>query len=152
MPTRVFMAIDQRESRHSVVEFTAHLANKAGTAVRVFHGIEFVGRGCTAPLESRNEAELVVDESVFDLRMRGIGAGGQVRSCFSGDIGKVILSEAARWNADVIVVGGRLGRRRRRLLGQGVRERVLRRSPVPVMVAPVGGIDPSSGLGGKRNP
>ena len=151
MSTRVFMAIDQRESRHSVVEFTAHLADRAGTAVRVFHGIEFVGRGCTAPLESRDEAELVVDESVFDLRMRGIGAAGQVRSCFSGDIGKIILTEAARWHADVIVVGGRLGRRRGRVFRHGVRERVLRRSPVPVMVAPVGAPEAARRRGSDRD-
>ena len=136
MLKRVFVAIDQRESRQSVVEFAARLATETVAAVQVFHGIEFAGRGCSAPLEPRDEAELMVEESVFDLRMSGVGAAGQVRACVRQDVGKVIVAEATRWEADVIVVGGRRGRGRGRLLGHGVRERVMRRSPLPVVVAP----------------
>ena len=136
MHARLFVAIDQCEVRHSVVEFVARFAAGTPYAVQVFHGIEFVGRGCAAPLETRHEAELVVEEAVFNLRMSGVGADGAVRKCFKNDLGHMIVTEAGRWGADMIVVGGRRSRGPGRLFGHGIRERVLRRSPLPVMVAP----------------
>jgi hypothetical protein len=138
MHVRVLVGIDQRETRGSVVEFAGRLASESHGAVRVFHGIEFVGRGCAAPLETRREAEMVVEEAVFDLRMSDLGASGLVRPCFNCDIGRMIVAEAASWRADVIVVGGRRGGRGPgRVFGHGIRERVLRRSPIPVVVAPL---------------
>ena len=148
MHGRVLAAIDQREIRHSVIESASRLARQSIAAVAVFHGIEFVGRGCAAPLETRQEGQLVVEEAVFDLRMAGVGATGSVRPCFNRDVGRMILEEAERWRADLIVVGGRRGRGPGRVLGRGTRERVLRRSPIPVVVAPflpVGAGGPGSG-------
>jgi nucleotide-binding universal stress UspA family protein len=136
MPSKVFVAIDQRDIRHSVIAFASRLAAETSTVVRVFHGIEFVGRGCAAPLESRDEAELVVEEAVFHLRMAGVGAAGLVRPCFHRDVSRMIVDEANRWGADTIVVGGRQGRGPGRVLGHGIRERVLRRSALTVKVAP----------------
>ena len=136
MHSKVFVAIDQREIRHSVIAFASRLAAGTSTVVRVFHGIEFVGPGCAAPLETRDEAERVVEEAVFRLRMAGVGAAGFVRPCFNRDLGRMIVDEANHWGADAIVVGGRQGRGPGRVLGHGIRERVLRRSSLPVTVAP----------------
>jgi nucleotide-binding universal stress UspA family protein len=150
MDGRVLVAIDQREARCSVIEFAARLSSGPSAAVRVFHGIEYVGRGCAAPLETRQEAEMVVEEAVFDLRMSGVGASGSVRPCFNRDIGRMIVAEAAGWRADMIVVGGRRGRGPGRVFGHGIRERVLRRSPIPVVVAPLLAV--GSGRPGQDHP
>ena len=136
MHSKLFVAIDQREIRHSVIAFSSRLAAEVLSEVRIFHGIEFVGRGCAAPLETRREAERLVEEAVFHLRMAGVGAAGYVRPCFNHDLGRMIVEEANHWGADAIIVGGRQGRGPGRVLGHGIRERVLRRSSLPVKVAP----------------
>jgi nucleotide-binding universal stress UspA family protein len=48
----------------------------------------------------------------------------------------VIVTESADWHCDAIVLGSRRLRGIERLSGRGVRERVVRLSPLPVITAP----------------
>lgn len=133
---RLLVAVDQRESRHPLIEFTAQLATDIDTCVRVLHIIEFAGRGCTAPIETPDEAERIVQEAVFALRMAGVGSEGVSRAALRHDVGSLIVKGAVHWDSDVIVMGTNKSRGLGRLLGHGVRERVIRKSPIPVLVAP----------------
>lgn len=136
MLKRLLVAIDQRGSRRPLIELTTQLANETDTCVHVLHVIEFAGRGCAAPMETPSEAERVVEQAVFELRMAGIGSDGTTRAALRTDVSSLIVDTARRWGSHVIVLGtsGRQGLGR--LLGHGVRERVIRKSSVPVLVAP----------------
>jgi nucleotide-binding universal stress UspA family protein len=136
MLKRLFVAIDQRESRRPLIEFTAELAKETDGHVHVLHVIEFAGRGCAAPMEAPSEAERVVEQAVFELRMAGIGSDGTTRSALRRDVGSLIVEGAHHLSSDVIVLGANGGKGLRRLLGSGVRERVIRKSSIPVLVAP----------------
>ena len=133
---RLLIAVDQRESRRSLIGFARRVAEETGSTARVLHVIEFAGRGCAAPLSTSAEASLLVEETVFELRMAGIGASGLHRSALRRTVGSMIVDEAGRWEADTILLGGRHHRGAGRLLGHQVREHVLRLSPLPVLVAP----------------
>ena len=134
---RVLVAIGQREERASVVEFAGTLAQQSGGCVHVLHCMEFAGRGCSAPLETFDEAQFLVEEAVFQLRMHGVGADARVRPACFKPIAALIVDTAATWRADVVVLGARHRRRFRRVLGAGQVGRVLGSSPVPVVVAPL---------------
>jgi hypothetical protein len=136
MLNKLFVAVDRFESRHHVIDFVSQATNGTAVTARVFHGIEFAGLGCAAPLDTRDEAALIVEEAVFKLRMAGIGCDGLVRLAVNRDVGVLVLEEANRWGADAIVVGARRRRAPTWLFGRGVREQIIRRSTLPVLVAP----------------
>jgi nucleotide-binding universal stress UspA family protein len=132
---RLLVAVDQREGRISLIEYAAQLAVACDAFVRVLHVTEFVGRGCRAPLESLGEAERVAEQAVFELRMAGVRSDGLTRSALKTPVSSVIVEEARSWECDLTVVGTHrrgIGGR----FGGGVRERVIRDSSIPVLVAP----------------
>jgi nucleotide-binding universal stress UspA family protein len=137
MFARLLVAVDLRESRHRLVGTVARLAGEHRSFVRVLHVVEFVGRGATAPLEERSEAERLVERAVFDLRMAGVPSDGLCRSAVRRDVSSLIVDDADRFEADAIVMGANHRRGLSRRLGGGVREGVIRRTSIPVLVAPV---------------
>ena len=78
----------------------------------------------------------MVEEAVHALHAAGIVAGGRASSVRSERVPGAIVDEATRLGADVIVLGSRRLRGLGRLSSQGVREAVLRESPLPVVAAP----------------
>jgi hypothetical protein len=85
--------------------------------------------------ETPDSASYVVEAAVFELRMAGIGAFGQVRTALAEQAAQAILAEAAGWGADLIVLGTpRRGELATRLFGS-VTLRVLQHAPCPVVVA-----------------
>jgi hypothetical protein len=80
---------------------------------------------------SRDE-ELVRD-AVLSLGTSGVAAKGRFRF---DQVARRIVDEAVYWDCQAIVLGSRRVRGIARLSGRGVRERVLRFSTLPVLVAP----------------
>ena len=74
--------------------------------------------------------------SVFALRIAGVGAEGRSRSELHDRVAQCIVQESMLWECDAIVLGSRRLRGVARMSSWGVRERVLRLSPLPVIVAP----------------
>jgi nucleotide-binding universal stress UspA family protein len=146
---RLLLAIDQYESGQTALEFTAGLAAATGTDVRVIHVRELSGLARVPPLESPAEAESLVDQAVFSLRLAGIGAEGRACSLPEDHVARRIVEESLYWVCDAIVLGTRRLRGVSRLSGRGVRDRILRLSPLPVIAAPTplcNGIHSSSRL------
>ena len=135
MLKRILLALDSSESGQVALSFAMSLAGP-GTAVRVVHINEFElgGRGLT--VETAEEAISLVRDAVGQLQERGIPATGlaSVSSCFG--IADYICAEAERWSADAIVLGSCRRRGWRRMLSQGIRERLLRLTCLPVLTAP----------------
>jgi nucleotide-binding universal stress UspA family protein len=157
MLKRILLALDSSESGQVALSFAMAVAGP-GTAVRVLHINEFElgGRGLT--VETAEEAISLVRDAVGQLQECGIQATGlaSVSSCFG--IADYIAAEAGRWSADAIVLGSCRRHGWRRLLSQGIRERLLRLTCLPVLTAPaplrVGSPElalEASGAGGTRH-
>jgi nucleotide-binding universal stress UspA family protein len=135
MLKRILLALDSSDSGPVAVSFTMALASQA-TEVRVLHINEFLvgGRGLT--LETSAESGVLLDDALLQLRSCGLTASGAVASATCSSVAECIVAEADRWSADAIVLGSARRRGLRRITCQGVRERVVRASCLPVLTAP----------------
>ena len=133
---RLLCAIDQFESGQKALAFAADVASANQASVRVLHIRELSKMARVLPLETPFEAEELVRDAVQALGMLGVAAEGRSCSALEGHVAKRIVDEAQRWECQAIVLGSRRLRGIGRLSGRGVRERTLRVSSRPVLVAP----------------
>jgi nucleotide-binding universal stress UspA family protein len=133
---RLLLALDQYESGQSALRLTAGLARTEHSEVRVLHVRALSKWARVPPLETPLQAESRVNEAVFSLRLAGVGAEGHSCSVFEDQVAQRIVDESMIWLCDAIILGTRRLRGVDRLSGRGVRERVLRLSPLPVIAAP----------------
>jgi nucleotide-binding universal stress UspA family protein len=134
---RIVVAVHDFRRSRAALDLVRNLATEGVTQVQVLHLREREIAGPTVySREDRDQASFVADAAIFELRMDGISAGGNVRYAIVDRIAEAILREAEAFNADLIVLGRpRRGEFVTRLLG-GVTMRVIRRSTCPVIVAP----------------
>jgi nucleotide-binding universal stress UspA family protein len=133
---RLLCGIDQFESGQSALDFAAGVAATNDGSVRVFHIRELSRMARVMPLETPADAEELVREAVLRLGTRGVATEGRFASTLEDQVARRIVDEAAYWECQAIVLGSRRVRGMARLSGRGVRERVLRLSTLPVLVAP----------------
>jgi nucleotide-binding universal stress UspA family protein len=136
MWNRLLFAIDQYESGQTALQFAAGLAAATGSDVRVLHVRELSGLARVPPMETPDEAQSLVDEAVFSLRLAGVGAEGRACSLPEDQVARRIVEESLYWACDAIVLGTRRLHGISRFSGRGVRDRVLRLSPLAVIAAP----------------
>ena len=154
MLDRMLLALDEYESGQAALRFTKDLAAVTGNDVRVLHIRALSKWARVPPLETPAQAEALVDEAVFTLRFSGLGAEGRFCSLPEDQMALRIVEESLSWLCDAIVLGTRRLRGIGRLSGRGVRERVLRLSPLPVLAAPTpltNAVHYRLGLGGDRS-
>jgi nucleotide-binding universal stress UspA family protein len=133
---RLLLALDQYESGQSALRLTAGMARPDHSEVRVLHIRALSKWARVPPLETPSQAQSRVNEAVLSLRLAGVGAEGHSCSVFEDHVAQRIVDESMIWLCDAIVLGTRRLRGLDRLSGRGVRERVLRLSPLPVIAAP----------------
>lgn len=133
---RLLFAIDQFESGQRALEFAAGVASANDASVRVLHIRELSKMARALPLESPAEAEDLVREAVGSLQSFGVPSEGRSCSALQDHVGRRIVEEALLWECQAIVLGSRRLHGISRLSGRGVRERILRLSSLPVLVAP----------------
>jgi nucleotide-binding universal stress UspA family protein len=129
---RVLIAIADASQVGPVVE----LARRAGVReARVLHlNLRESYGGRRFPLETDAAASYAAEAAVFELRMAGMAASGQVRHALIGKTAEEITAEAAEWGADLIILGpSRRGELASRLRGS-VTLKVLQHAPCPVLV------------------
>ncbi|MDR2983463.1 MAG: universal stress protein [Nocardiopsaceae bacterium] len=124
--------LDASQAAHA-----AELAIHAGaTEARVLHlRLHEAINGRRYPIETESDASYVVEAGVFELRMAGIAASGQVREALVSNAAQEIAADAAAWGADLIILG--VPRRTgfaSRLFGS-LTLRVLKHAPCAVLVA-----------------
>jgi nucleotide-binding universal stress UspA family protein len=135
---RLLFAIDQFESGQTALGFVAGVARANDASVRVLHIREVPRMARALPLESPNEAAELVREAVRSLQWLGVTADGRSSSVLQEHVARRIVEEASLWECHAIVLGSRRLHGVARLSGRGVREHILRLSPLPVLVAPTG--------------
>jgi nucleotide-binding universal stress UspA family protein len=137
---RVLIAVADAGQVGPVVE----LARRAGVReARVLHlNLRESYGGRRFPLETDAAASYAAEAAVFELRMAGMTASGQVRHAMIGKAAEAITAEAAEWGADLIILGpSRRGELASRLRGS-VTLKVLQHASCPVLVAaPAGKAD-----------
>jgi len=130
---RALIAVADASQIGPVVE----LARRAGVGeARVLHlNLRESYGGRRFPLETDATASYAAEAAVFEFRMAGMAASGQVRHAMIGKAAEAITAEATEWGADLIILGpARRGELATRLLGS-VTLSVLQHAPCPVLVA-----------------
>jgi nucleotide-binding universal stress UspA family protein len=130
---RVLIAVADASQVGPVVE----LAHRAGVReARVLHlNLRESYGGRRFPLETDAAASYAAEAAVFELRMAGMAASGQVRHAIIGKAAEAITAAATEWGADLIILGpSRRGEFAARLRGS-VTLQVLQHAPCPVLVA-----------------
>jgi nucleotide-binding universal stress UspA family protein len=131
---RVLIAVADADQVGPVVE----LARRAGVRqARVLHlNLRESYGGRRFPLETDAAAAYAAEAAVFELRLAGITATGLVGHAMIGKAAEAITTQAADWNADLIILGpSHRGELATRLLGS-VTLQVLQHAPCPVLIAP----------------
>jgi nucleotide-binding universal stress UspA family protein len=142
MNTRVLVAVQDASQVENAVELAQRASVPGVTEARVLHlHLRETIRGQRFALETESEASYVLEAAVFELRMAGLGASGQIRKAPFDKAAESIIADATEWGADLIVLGcPRRGELRTRLFGS-VTLSVLQHAPCPVLVASVAGRD-----------
>ena len=73
--------------------------------------------------------------AIRHLKHHGIAASLHRVKCRNGDVGGKLIAEAKKMNSDLIVLGGYGHLRLREMLLGGVTHKLVRESPVPVLMA-----------------
>jgi nucleotide-binding universal stress UspA family protein len=136
MWSRLLLAIDQYDSGQIALQFTIGMARNIGTDVRVIHVREVSRLSAVLTLENSHEAHSLVEKALVSLRMAGVNAEGRIRTLPEGRVAHAVVEESAIHGSDAIVLGARRLSGISRVSGRGVRERILRVSALPVIVAP----------------
>ncbi len=136
MWSRILLAIDRFDSGRTALEFTCGIARDSTTDVWVIHVREMSRLSTMPTVEAPDEAEALVETAVATLHLAGVGGGGRFRTLPEDRVAQGVVEESVSHGCDAIVLGARRLRGFDRVSGRGVRERVLRASPLPVLVAP----------------
>ena len=133
---RLLLAMDQFDSGQAALALAMGLASSSGAGIVVLHVRERSPYMQVPPLETMAEAQNLVDDAVGTLARAGVDARGVVCSAGQHQLARRLVEEAAAWGCDAIVLGSNRLRGVHRVNGAGVRDRVVRTSPLPVLVAP----------------
>jgi nucleotide-binding universal stress UspA family protein len=136
MSMRLLVAMDQFEPGQSALDYAAGLSVESGAAVWVFHVRELPNTRRIPPLETVAESDDLVDDAVIRLRQTGVSAGGRSVSVREKFVANRIAEESLVMSCDAIVLGSWRLTGLRRFSGCGLRDRLLRLSPLPVYIAP----------------
>ncbi|MGH7336772.1 MAG: universal stress protein [Myxococcota bacterium] len=136
---RILVPLDFSENTPALLEWAAHLAEEHSSKVILLHAyhlpVEFQQlEGAYLPPDFwasvRSEAEQQLGEHAETLRARGLAVETAV--C-EGYAATVIVEEAARLDADLIVIGTHGLSGLKHLLLGSIAERVVQKAPCPVL-------------------
>jgi nucleotide-binding universal stress UspA family protein len=134
---RILVATDSSEPSERAVDLAAGMAEDHGSEIIVLHVVpRVVSRSGTSDLEEPGAAAELVDETVRDLKDRGLNARGEVVRVLEGHMSRGIVESAASADADVIVMGTRGRSDFGGLFLGSVTHRVLHLAEKPVIVVP----------------
>jgi nucleotide-binding universal stress UspA family protein len=134
---RILLATDSSEPSKRAVELAAEMAKDHGSEIIVLHAVpRIVSRFGTSDIEEPDAARDLVDETVRDLKDRGLNARGEVIRVLEGHMARGIVESSATADADVIVMGTRGLSDLGGLFLGSVTHRALHLAEKPVIVVP----------------
>ncbi len=133
---RLLVAIDDTERSDTTLSFATAVAKLSGAVVHLLYVNEFaVGTG-GMPLHTNEEAIALLTRAAQQLRAEGIRVTGSSRRAPYRQVPQRIASAADEFAADAIVLGSRRRGHFFRLFSGRVRERTVRLTSLPVIMAP----------------
>jgi len=138
---KILAAIDDSKHSEAAINVVANYFKPQTTEVRILHVLTPIvlsappqmSRGYAPELEEqRTQARAFVDKCAQQLRAAGYKVDSTVES---GDIRETIIDSAARWHADLILLGSHGHKGMGRLLLGSVAESVVRHANCSVLVA-----------------
>jgi nucleotide-binding universal stress UspA family protein len=133
---RLLLAIDQSDAGQAALSLAVGQGGQSRAGIVVFHVRERSPYLRVPPLETMAEARALADDAVSTLVSSGIDARAVVRSAGQHEVAELIAAAATTWACDAVILGSTRLTGLRRINGSGVRERLVRRTPLPVLVAP----------------
>lgn len=148
MYKRILVPIDGSPTSSRGLDEALALARLTGASLRLVHVVDqwTFTAGCEAYTPDIMEMLLAGGRKILDAATARAAAGeviatGLLSETFGGRVSDIVVDEARRWKADLIVVGTH-GRRgvRRMVIGSDA-EQIVRAAPVPVLLVNAAGND-----------
>jgi len=133
---RLLLAIDRAEAGEAAVDYTIGHAAQYGAEVVVLHVRAMPPSLRVPPLDTVDAARELVTAALLQMRDAGVHGSGLVTTAREDTVAERIVQIATDERCDAIILGSRRTRGLRRLSGTRLRERVVRISHLPVIVAP----------------
>ena len=132
---KIVLAVDGSDASRRAVSTTRDLARASGGQVLVLHYLEQeeLTRGIALD-EAPAAARGIVESALAELRDAGVSAEGEVHTTLHGHVPQALLTRAASFSADVVVVGSRGLSDFSGLLVGSVAHKVIHLSSIPVLV------------------
>jgi nucleotide-binding universal stress UspA family protein len=135
MLKKIFLPVDGSDHSQRAVAQASELALLSGAEVRVFHLQEREpSKAGVAAFETTADAITLVDQAVSHLQNAGVKAAGETRAGLTGEAAKTIVAEAARFGADLVIMGTRGVTDFQALLIGSVAHKVIHYAHCPVLV------------------
>ncbi|MBW8307720.1 MAG: universal stress protein [Thiobacillus sp.] len=147
MYSKILVAVDESETSRHALQQAIELAKKLAASVRMLHVLDM----SWLPIGP----EVAIDTSALSAARRGVGekiiaavrdtakaAGFEADAVLietetpTQQVAETIVREAARWGADLLVMGTHGRRGFQHLMLGSVAEQTVRRSPGPVLLIP----------------
>ena len=137
---KILVAIDDSKHSEAAINIVANYFKPQTTEVRILHVLTPVvptappemSRGYAPELEQQGiQAHALLDKYVQRLRAAGFKVDSALEN---GDVRECIIDSAARWHADLILLGSRGHKGMGRLLLGSVAESVVRHAHCSVLV------------------
>jgi nucleotide-binding universal stress UspA family protein len=143
MYKRILVAIDGSEPSQLGLDEATALARSLGSSLLLVHVVNktpWVSPGVDQSVlqhlidDLRGTGESILHRAMTATRSAGIDADSRLIEALGAEAGECIVSEAASWQAELIVCGTHGRRGLRRLLMGSDAEYIVRHSPVPVLL------------------
>jgi nucleotide-binding universal stress UspA family protein len=145
MYARILVALDDSAPAARALDEAVRLATALHAQLRLFHVVDnrLLWHGGEGPLDPEAideewaaQGRQVLAQGEATARAGGVAVETGLGETDGGGIDAAIVAEAARWEAQLIVVGAHGQRGLVQLVLGSVAEGVVRRAAVPVLVAP----------------
>lgn len=138
---RILAPVDGSPGSLRSLDEAARLARATGAKLNVMHVVNEIvvdpsySEALYFEVERLRKAGFaILDAAQASARQQGVEAEAKLSETLGGRAADAILEHAAKWGADVIVMGTHGRRGLRRLAMGSDAEFVVRRSPVPVLI------------------
>lgn len=144
MYERILVPLDGSATSNQGLAEAVRLARLTGATIELLHVVDlfavaatpYTGSALTAELvdQLKQGGQVILDAARAQVETAGGTAQVQLVDNLSGRICDVVIEEARRWKADLIVIGTHGRRGVSRLVLGSDAEQIVRASPVPVLL------------------
>lgn len=144
MYQRILVPIDGSNTSNRGLTEAIALAKLTGGRIRVVHVVDelsfavnssaFAGYTSDVITLLRESGEKILATAKETVEAAGVGVDCVLHESFAGRLSELVIDEATKWSAELIVIGTHGRRGAERMLMGSDAEQILRLAPVPVLL------------------